>query len=1614
DYIINKGSIISNSDLTLTTTKANTTNPISSTLDTSADLQTYINDLLTINETNSTGIFNYGRIATADELNINSNSTLINYDEALIFSNNSMNVNVKDYFINYAGSLGTGLWSKNNILIYNSTSNSNIKTLANLGGTIESYAGNIGIGANELINSRISIPSQVIKLIYLNVVSDESNHWIYSYTLSGTPTRESQILSGNNLTINSKSFYNNASTMQAINDLSITTDTLSNTAYYLFTGKRENWQGKKRFMVACGVNGWECWGAGHLWDHYSQKYYYDIIYDLTSSIRSGGTNTIVATNRIDNGTIVDGQFGLSNNGLLEFDTALQKKQSDYINSIVSSGTLDPLANIDLPTGNYGVFAKSDDPNSHYLFETDPTLIDVSQFLGSKYFLNRLGIDPDGMEQQFLGDAYFDNQILTKSLQDQALQNMYDKATTNGETELTIQERIDAMYNNVTSELQNSLGLVVGEALTEEQLNNLTEDIVWYVIQTVDLGNGEIYEALVPQIFLSKAHRDLLQQMNDSGELQGIGTGSMIAGNNVSISTETDLNNTGNSIIVARNNLSIIADNDINNLNGALIKNLNNTYTTTDETTGETTTQNTTFQILAGNDINNIGSQIQANTSGTAIVYAENNINNETTKTRVNQPGGYKEVISNEASILNTGTGGSLLIQANTGDITNTGANISSDGTVQLVAGNDIVFNTLELESYSKIAGKKVTVETRDITNIGSSVNSENGSIVMQAGNNISMTGTNVEAKEDIDLTANNNVIIENAVDSHYSYVQNIKKGTLKKVVTTQVDYVETAVESNLNANNINITAGNIILVQGSNLNAVRDTTTGTGGDTNLEAGSDVYITDAVLQEYHYATKEVSNRGVYKGITAITSSLMSIGELLVNTALTIPAIVLSNIDDPIQKLVDPIAPDFISDNIDYDKLRNKQKDAMYENSLHNTKVRDTNTNTLTNIVSSNINTDNDLTISSTNSVTVQASNLNSDGAITINSQIFNVLADSSYNLATSETRTKRVMTIRNNTTGNIVTDITDSNIVSGSNNYNFNITDKVNIASEQDTGQQTLQQTYITALRNQIDGNNINQTDIQATSTHWEDTTRQMTDVGLATAAIAAVVAIVLTAGTATAGIGAAAGTAAGSAATAAGATAATAAAVASVTSTVVATAAMATLSTVAATLATSTAQASMNADGDFFKQAKDISKDTWDSTTSRDAFESYAIAALSGALTAGMTEGLNAITNGVVSAGNATGATLAQQTTTALSESAISTVSSTAVQSAMNGNSFGEALQDQIINVLINAVGEVGAKQIGGAYHTGEIGKPTQLTLHAALGCVTGALGGGDCASGAVSGVVGELAGETFGDSVYGKNANLTKQQEAIIKEIGGLAGAFSAIFTGNLVGLDDSEVAENMYSGQRIGKNAVENNYLLPQEKKDLVDELHNCKGDSACEAKVQAKYEEISDPRDLEAKQAFYKCIKGDCEEFNKINYDLKMKITKEGNEYYNSLTEEQREQEFIELPEKKAVYHTYQTDPNTGEVINVLTGSQEGYTKYVHLLYGYEIVLDSSGNIITDPVNIGTYNFYNPELENVQLNSLINGDKKHFKYDVLPYYLQGNSQQDTTTAYERLLRSGNLLFY
>ena len=68
-------------------------------------------------------------------------------------------------------------------------------------------------------------------------------------------------------------------------------------------------------------------------------------------------------------------------------------------------------------------------------------------------------------------------------------------------------------------------------------------------------------------------------------------------------------------------------------------------------------------------------------------------------------------------------------------------------------------------------------------------------------------------------------------------------------------------------------------------------------------------------------------------------------------------------------------------------------------------------------------------------------------------------------------------------------------------------------------------------------------------------------------------------------------------------------------------------------------------------------------------------------------------------------------------------------------------------------------------------------------------------------------------------------------------------------------------------------------------------------------------------------------------------------------------------------------------------------------------YELVYDSNGNLVTDEVNKGTYNYADPKG--------LKGKMDHGVKDLLPYLIFGNSKDDPTTFGERLMGTLNSPF-
>jgi hypothetical protein len=178
----------------------------------------------------------------------------------------------------------------------------------------------------------------------------------------------------------------------------------------------------------------------------------------------------------------------------------------------------------------------------------------------------------------------------------------------------------------------------------------------------------------------------------------------------------------------------------------------------------------------------------------------------------------------------------------------------------------------------------------------------------------------------------------------------------------------------------------------------------------------------------------------------------------------------------------------------------------------------------------------------------------------------------------------------------------------------------------------------------------------------------------------------------------------------------------------------------------------------------------------------------------------------------------------------------TAINSAVYGTSFTDALGNNLKNAGIDTLAAVAANGIGQSYKgDGGLlnGQPVLHDLaHAVLGCASASAKGQDCGSGALGGAVGEATAGLFGGTTDG--SQLTPEQQGKVIFLTQLATAGAAIATGS-----------NLNTALGTSQNAVVNNYLSYNEVTDLQKKIKACSGDNACVNSLMAAAVELSNSR-------------------------------------------------------------------------------------------------------------------------------------------------------------------------
>ncbi|QMK70361.1 hemagglutinin repeat-containing protein [Escherichia coli] len=525
----------------------------------------------------------------------------------------------------------------------------------------------------------------------------------------------------------------------------------------------------------------------------------------------------------------------------------------------------------LPSGNNGYLVPSTDPDSPYLItvnpkldglgqvdshlfaglyellgakpgqaprETAPSYTDEKQFLGSSYFLDRLGLKPE-KDYRFLGDAVFDTRYVSN-----AVLSRTGSRYINGLGSDTEQMRY--LMDNAARQ-QKGLGLEFGVALTAEQIAQLDGSILWWESVTI---NGQT--VMVPKLYLSPEDITLHN-------------GSVISGNNVQLAGG-NITNSGGSIN-AQNGLSLDSTGYIDNLNAGLIS------------------AGGSLDLSAIGDISNISSVISGKT--VQLESVSGNISNITRRQQWNagsdsRYGGVHLSGTDTGPVATIKGTDSLSLDAGK-NIDITGATVSSGGTLGMSAGNDINIAANLISGSKSQSGFWHTDDnsSSSTTSQGSSI-SAGGNLAMAAGHNLDVTASSVSAGHSALLSAGNDLSLNAVRES-----KNSRNGR------SESHESHAAVSTVTAGDNLLLVAGRDVASQAAGMAAENNVVIRGGRDVNLvaeSAGAGDSYTSKKKKEINETVRqqgtEIASGGdttvtAGRDITAVASSVTATGNISVN-------------------------------------------------------------------------------------------------------------------------------------------------------------------------------------------------------------------------------------------------------------------------------------------------------------------------------------------------------------------------------------------------------------------------------------------------------------------------------------------------------------------------------------------------------------------------------------------------------------------------------------------------------------------------------------------------------------------------------------------------------------
>uniref|UniRef100_UPI00390821B3 hemagglutinin repeat-containing protein n=1 Tax=Lelliottia wanjuensis TaxID=3050585 RepID=UPI00390821B3 len=427
--------------------------------------------------------------------------------------------------------------------------------------------------------------------------------------------------------------------------------------------------------------------------------------------------------------------------------------------------------------------------------------------------------------------------------------------TNSGSTLVANNSLTLDSQNSISNLNNGLIKAGGDLNLNAigDINNISSTISGKTVQLASLDGSINNLTLADQI-----------DINAKGKYSNVSIKDTVLGTTASITAQDSLSlEAGKNITVTGANLASGGDMLLNAWGDIAVNanKINDAYSSSQAKTsrssvtyqGSTVNAGGNLSINAGNNIDLSASDLKA--GGSAGLNAGKDLNLNAQQTSTSSGKGKSESHSTGVDRTTISTGDNLVLKAGQ-DINSQAAALAAEKDVGIQAGRDVNLEAQATGEGDSYKSSKKTVINESVRQQGTEIAS-GGNTVVIAGRDVNSEAAQVTAQGDIGVVAGRDVNLTTATESDYYYKEQTKtkSGFLSKKTTHTIEESSATHESGtlLSGDNVQVAAGNNLLVKGS----------GVVGDdqVTLRAGNNVDIVAATNSNTDWRFKEEKKSGL---------------------------------------------------------------------------------------------------------------------------------------------------------------------------------------------------------------------------------------------------------------------------------------------------------------------------------------------------------------------------------------------------------------------------------------------------------------------------------------------------------------------------------------------------------------------------------------------------------------------------------------------------------------------------------------------------------------------------------------------------------------------------------